>query len=222
MAKLRVQRREYDAEVLDAWIKRRRNAISFPSTSAGIAKQLRRKVRGRSVRSPRFFGEAFVLSKNPHRDALYSSCKWLTNPRFVEDRKLPDPELERLRAALHNHFGAKQIKKLQRVVRALAHDQRRALHNKLPTAPDLWIIDKRGQHWFIEVKLPGDSLAPHQLAGMAAIASVLRGPRHVTVEVVQLNDDDRMFRRFWRSAKEVARRRAKRQPLDPTRGRTVR
>jgi hypothetical protein len=62
-----------------------------------------------------------------------------------------------------------------------------------------WLVDRRGHHRFIDVKLPGDFVAPHQFAGMAAIACVLHGPQKVTVEVVNLDDYDRMFKTFCRA-----------------------
>lgn len=80
---------------------------------------------------------------------------------------------------------------------------RKELEGKAPTAPDLWIIDKRGRHRFIEVKLPGDSVAEHQLAGMAAIVAVLSGPQKVSVELVELHDDERMFKDLWRAARGI-------------------
>jgi hypothetical protein len=64
----------------------------------------------------------------------------------------------------------------------------------------LWLVDRRGGHRFIEVKLPSDGVAPHQLAGMAAIACLLNAPRHrVTVEVIHLNDEARTFKTFCRA-----------------------
>ena len=85
----------------------------------------------------------------------------------------------------------------------LARRFRKDLRRKPPTAPDLWLISKAGKHRFIEVKLPGDFIAPHQLAGMAAIARVL-GPRMaVSVELLQLYDEKRMFRMFCRGVDSV-------------------
>jgi hypothetical protein len=202
MARLTVTRRRYDVTSLRGWAKRQRNVLSFPPSSEDFAKFLRRKVRSREARTRRFFGEAFVASKTPHRAVFYASFKWLTNPRFAGSAVLLDPEQERFRAALHKHFTGR-IEKLQSVANALAKTCRKDLEGIAPTAPDLWIIDKRGRHRFIEVKLPGDSVAPHQLAGMAAIVSVLSGPQKVSVEVIQLHDEERMFKDFWRAAREI-------------------
>ena len=105
------------------------------------------------------------------------TAKWLTNRRFAAAKEVKDPDHERLRMALHGHFGEHRLRKLQEAVAVLARKCRKQLAGKAPTAPDLWLVDKRGKHRFIEVKLPGDSVAPHQFAGMAAIASIL-GPGH--------------------------------------------
>lgn len=166
--------------------------------SSDFVRLLKRKVRGRSARTHRFFGEAFVASQTVHREAYYGSFKWLTNPRFARDRKLAAKDQEHFRRALHDHFGQKRIDKLQRVVTEMSRTCRKALARKSPTAPDLWLVDRQGHHRFIEVKLPGDSVAPHQLAGMAAIATVL-GTANVSVEVVHLHNDDRLFKEFCRA-----------------------
>ena len=201
MPKLRSDRRPLDHAALEGWVRRRRNAIRLPAMSAEFVKLLKRKRRGRASRTRRFFGEVFVASLIPHREAYYNSVKWLTNPRFARTRELVDADHERLRAALHLHFGEARIAKLQREVMRLARRFSKELRQKLPTAPDLWLVDKRGKHRFIEVKLPGDSVAPHQLAGMAAIATVLGSRNRVSVELLQLDDDQRMFKAFCRAMK---------------------
>lgn len=199
MLTLIVERHVYDPERLEAWTKRRRNALPFPAASADFARLLRRKVRGRAAKTRRFFGEAYVASQTPHREAYYGSFKWLTNRRFASSREFSDRYQEQFRKALQGHFGQRRIEKLQLAVQALARSCRKELDGKEPTAPDLWLVDKRGRHRFIEVKLPGDSVAPHQVAGMAAIACVLKTPHRVSVEVIHLHDDDRRFKAFCRA-----------------------
>ena len=58
-----------------------------------------------------------------------------------------------------------------------------------PSPPDLWLIDGAGNHRFIEVKLPGDTVRDCQLAGLAVIASSLpsRPGMKVNVEVFDLH-----------------------------------
>jgi hypothetical protein len=87
------------------------------SASLGFIKK---KVRRRKAKTPRFFGEAFVASRDPHRDAYYGSVKWLTDRRFGAKRELTDPDHERMRQASHRYFGQPRIEKLQRAVAALA------------------------------------------------------------------------------------------------------
>lgn len=196
MPRLTINQERYDPVALEAWTRRQRNALSFPPKFEEFRLLLKRKVRSREARTPRFFGEAFIASRARCREAYYGSFKWLTNRRFALDREFEDPDQERLRTALHRHFTRRRVEKLQRVVEALSNSCRKQLAGKVPTAPDLWLVDRRGGHRFIEVKLPGDSAAPHQLAGMAAIASVLGGSRAVSVEIIHLEDDNRLFKEF--------------------------
>jgi hypothetical protein len=205
MPKLVAGRHAYDVQALEGWVNRRRDAIQLPDSSAQLLRLFKRKRGNRSNRTRRFFGEIFVLSTTPHREAHYSSVKWLTNPRFGRTRSLVNPDHERLRLALHQHFGRARIVKLQQVAGELADRFRKELRNKPPTAPDLWLICSAGRHRFIEVKLPGDFVAPHQLAGMAAIASVLGSRSKVSVEVMELHDEERMFRAFCRAAASLTR-----------------
>jgi hypothetical protein len=199
MPKLILSRDLYDADALDSWIRRRRHALRFPREAAQLARLLKRKARARGRRTSRFFGEAYVACNLKYREIHYGSVKWLTNPRFVRTRRLTDPDHERFRRALHDNFGRDRIEKLQSAAHALLSSCRHELAGKAPTAPDLWLIDKRGRHRFIEVKLPGDSVAPHQIAGMAAISCLLNGPKRVSVEVLHLHDGDRTFKRFCRA-----------------------
>jgi len=201
MPKLTVSLQPYDPDALGAWTRRQRNALSFPATAADLERLLKRKARGRAAKTRRFFGEAYIASQTRYREAYYSSFKWLTNPRFAGDRKLRDKNQEQLRKALQDHFTPKRIAKLQRVVRELSGVCRKDLAGKHPTPPDLWLVGRGGRHRFIEVKLPGDSLAPHQIAGMAAIACVLSGPKRVSIEVVHLDDDCRLFTSFCRAVR---------------------
>lgn len=134
-----------------------------------------------------------------HRAIFYSSSKWLTNSAFANQKELKSNEDERLRVALQKTFGIPKLVRLQDRVAKLQKSCEKELEGKAPTAPDLWIVDRTGRHRFIEVKLPGDSLAPHQLAGLAAVASVLGRARNVSVEVVYLNNEHLWFNKFSRA-----------------------
>ena len=111
MPKLISNQQAFDPKVLDGWTRRRRNAVVLPETSAQFLRLLKKKRRARLSRSRRFFGEIYVASITPHREVHYSSAKWLTNSRFADVRKLADPDHERLRSALHRHFGQARIVK---------------------------------------------------------------------------------------------------------------
>lgn len=193
---LKTTHESFDREQLLAWTARRRDAIAFTGSAADIGRLLRRKARGRSVKTHRFFGEAFVVGRGGFQDAHYGSFKWLTNRRFADTKELSSPAEERLRKALHKHFTAEGITELQDAVSEVSFRFKRLLKGKTPTAPDLWLIGAGSRHRFIEVKLPGDKPAPHQLAGMAAISVVLGRRRRVSVEVLYLNNDEVVFDEF--------------------------
>lgn len=174
----------YPAHCLRDW--RRNDCRILTSSEASeylkgiIAIKVKRRPRGR-----RFFGEAYVATQVRHRHGYYGSFKWLTNSRFLDDRPFPSgptkPYQEELRKALLRHFGKGQLERLQK----RAHKATRVVGVR-PVAPDLWLIDSRGNHRFIEVKLPGDRIHPHQLAGMYLIASCLRTKGRLSVEIIEL------------------------------------
>ena len=204
MPKIIISRRPFDARRLHEWKRRRPRRFTRGGASQGLQNLLRRKARGRARKTRRFFGEAYVVGEASIREGYYSSFKWLTNRRFVGVGNFPkgpaQKRQEQLREALKRHFGQRRLARLQQAVGTLGRTCKRELRGKQPTAPDLWFVDRRGSHRFVEVKLPGDSVAPHQLAGMAAIACVLGGPK-VSVEVIELHDDEQVFKRFCRTLK---------------------
>jgi hypothetical protein len=61
---------------------------------------------------------------------------------------------------------------------------------KKPVAPDLWVIDKNRNFIFIESKLPGDSIQPHQIAGMALIKKHLETCAQVSVSIITLYQEN--------------------------------
>ena len=140
---------------------------------------------GRRKAGRRFFGEAYAAAHIEHRDGYYGSFKWLTNPRYADDRPFPKGLTERfkhaLRTALWDHFGIEQLERLHR--RAKAVEKATGIR---PVAPDLWLIDREGNHRFIEVKLPGDRIRPQQIQGMRLIALCLRPTGRLTVELLEL------------------------------------
>lgn len=61
---------------------------------------------------------------------------------------------------------------------------------KRPTDPDSRLVDEPGQHEFLEVRLPGDTIVPHKVAGLALSACCLGGRHAVSVEVAKLRSGD--------------------------------
>jgi hypothetical protein len=88
---------------------------------------------------------------------------------------------ETLRTQLRGRLRVSGLRRLQRAAEAV-----RSTLGVTPEAPDLWLIDHRGGHRFIEVKLPGDTLSAGQVAGLTLLASRLRFKAKVSVEVVCL------------------------------------
>lgn len=133
-------------------------------------------------RGRRFFGEAQVLATESADEAWYGSFKWLTSPKWNGPGPLANDYQEAFRSALQRHF--RDLGAFQQKVRAAAETNA----GSRPVAPDLWLVSRR-RHRFIEVKLPGDSLAPHQVEGLRLIEKHLRAAdgRPVSVEVVTLS-----------------------------------
>ncbi|MGE3345211.1 MAG: VRR-NUC domain-containing protein [Vicinamibacterales bacterium] len=201
-----VSRRACDSHQIEEWKKggTHREKILEGIESKHLRNILELKAATRSKTTTRFFGEAFVASTTPHVEGYYGSFKWLKNQRFASTAPFPRGRSHvfqrALREALHRHFSRERIAALQAATRELNRTCKRELGGVYPTAPDLWLMDESGHHRFIEVKLPGDSIAPHQLAGLALITSCLGGVRPVSTEIVELNPgDDELFKVFCRS-----------------------
>ncbi len=128
----------------------------------------------------RFFGEAYVARALGYDDAWYSSFKWPTASCWTDGRELTNPARQKFKSALGRHFP--MLARVQRLAGAM-----RTELGITPVAPDLWLL-RNGEHWFVEAKIPPDALADSQIAGMALIASQLRGAMPVKVATVYLHD----------------------------------
>lgn len=131
------------------------------------------------VRPNRFFGEAYVARAFGYEDAWYSSFKWLTASCWADGRRLTHPARQDFKSTLGQHFPT--LARVQRLAAAMCAEL-----GITPVAPDLWLL-RNGEHWFVEVKIPPDALADSQIAGMALIASQLRGAMPVKVATVYLH-----------------------------------
>ena len=174
--KLRIHDVPFSEEELTAW--RNGDYSLLKDCSKTLQQRLGAKATARPGR--RFFGEAKVLAAEQPEDAWYGSFKWLTSPKWTGDQRLADRYQTGFREALQHRF--RDLEGFQKTV-ALAMTR---LGGARPVGPDLWLISPK-RHRFIEVKLPGDRLARHQLVGLALIALFLRADRPTSVEVVNLH-----------------------------------
>jgi hypothetical protein len=101
-----------------------------------------------------------------------------TAPKWAGHEQLTDPYQRVFRAALQKHFPG--LREFQQKVALSTH----ALGGRKPVGRDLCNLPSR--HLFIEVKLPGDRVANHQLAGLAVILRDLRGDKPVSVRSITL------------------------------------
>jgi len=171
---LKVEYVPYTETELERWKKGNYSLVKgCPKPLKGI---LRQKALARPGR--RFFGEAKVAASIPHEEAWYGSFKWITSPRWCSAQRLGTPYSEQFRDALMAHFP--ELAEFQQVARRSA-----GRVSRKPVGPDLWLVTPH-EHRFIEVKLPGDRTAEHQLLGLALIATHLRAQRPISVELAQL------------------------------------
>ena len=187
MPDLTIVRLTYPQASLEAWKAQRYRMLTSSGASRFLKRILKKKASGRGG-TRRFFGEAYVAVNTPHTEGFYGSFKWLTNPRFSDGRPFPDGQSSQyqkeLRRALVKYFGTDQLVGLRK--RAIAFRKRTGI---VPVPPDLWLIDRYGNHRFIEVKLPGDSIKDGQLAGLALIATSLFVTTRISVEIADLTPD---------------------------------
>jgi hypothetical protein len=173
--KLRVSSARFSERDLRAW--KNGNYSLVKDCSRPLKRILRMKARTRPGR--RFFGEAYIAATEDHQEGWYGSFEWLTSPKWCGTQRLEDPYQVKFRDALQRHFP--DLKEFQQV----AAVSTRTLGGRKPVGPDLWLITP-DEHKFIEVKLPGDRIAPHQLLGLALIGTFLRADRPISLEIVNL------------------------------------
>jgi hypothetical protein len=138
----------------------------------------------------RFFGEAYIASRIDMVQGWYNSFKWLTADKWITGNGL-GPRFEKpFHVALMQNIGEDLLYNLQAKAADFYNKYKEEYkgegQHKKPVAPDLWIIDKNGNFIFIESKLPGDSIQPHQIAGMALIKKYLEACAQVSVSIITL------------------------------------
>jgi hypothetical protein len=204
MPKLMISSMTYPCDRLQEWTKGHCQLLTSSGASAYLKKILAKKVARRGG-GRRFFGEAYVATKITHKEGFYGSFKWLTSARFSDDRPFPDGRTrefkEQLRKALTKHFTRRQLQALRE--RASAFKKETGVR---PVPPDLWLVDRRGNHRFIEVKLERDRIRRPQLAGLALIASCLHAKTRISVEIVELHPDHKDHQRTFKRYNGILRR----------------
>ena len=172
----------YRIEEFQNW---RNGDISFlleshsPQFIKDILKHKKREGSQRS-KSTWYFGEAYVASilGDYIEKGWFSSFKWLYDPDWVtgknpekeKDPIIADLKREFYKNALMEYIGLEKLNDLQRIGK-----------REKAKAPDLWLIDKRECHYFIEVKKGTDSPDKEhkQMMGLALIEKYLKLPTFI-------------------------------------------
>jgi hypothetical protein len=177
-----LEKMEFHSDLLDLWKNKKNYSILVDSESSDFIKGiLIDKVK---IRTNRFFGEAYVALQIPMVQGWYSSYRWLNwkgreGGLWItgEGLKQGENESRNYKKMFYNQFileivGVKNLLYL--------HEHSKIFQNgdpktkKYPKAPDLSIIDKKGNLIFIEVKLPNDKFDPLQEVGLKMIKKYLR------------------------------------------------
>jgi hypothetical protein len=183
---------EYSKALLNAWKKGDYSMLTSSKASEFIKAILIKKAKKRPGR--RFFGEAYLASKMKMKYGWYISFKWLTSEKWLSGNGLK-PDFEKpFHDALIKYFSFDNLSNLQKESRAYFENNAGELNKRKPVAPDLWIIDENGNHRFIECKLPGDKIAPHQIAGLLLIKENLKDFSRILVSIVNLYSDSHKVR----------------------------
>ena len=171
---LNVELMSYPQALLERWKKGDHSFLTSSQAPEFIKDILVSKAKKRPGR--RFFGEAFIVSTMASGtiDGWYGSYKWLTSDKWVTGKALKPRFEKSFHEALLNRIGANVISDLQRRTGVYFDRYKDMLKNKKPVAPDLWLVDRSGRNIFIESKMEGDQIKPHQLAGLALIKKYLR------------------------------------------------
>jgi hypothetical protein len=196
----------YPESLLEAWKLGDYSILTHSNASDYIKEILTFKAKTRIGR--RFFGEAYTASKIEMNEGWYNSFKWLTADKWISGHRL-EPKFEKpFHNALMKHIGPDIIKRLQKNTIDFYNRHKEKFMDgdryKKPVAPDLWLIDKEGGFKFIESKLPGDTISPHQIAGLALIVKYLRVSVPVSVSIMHLYPENidpvNLFSEFYNLA----------------------
>jgi hypothetical protein len=196
----------YPESLLEAWKTGDYSMLTQSNASDYIKDILIFKAKARPGR--RFFGEAYIASRVEMKEGWYNSYKWLTADKWISGDGLEPTFGKPFHSALMNYIGVDVLARLQENAIDFynRHKERCKDGNKYkkPVTPDLWIIDKEGGFRFIESKLPGDKIGPHQIAGLALIQAYLKVSVPVSVSIINLYpeniDSVNLFYEFYNLA----------------------
>ncbi len=167
-----------------AFLERWRNGDYSLLTSGNIPSYIKQIIVYKAKVRPgrRFFGEAFVAvsfsSKN--KDGFYCSYKWMTVKKWINGKGLK-PEFEKpFYDGLHKYIGTENLKEIQK----RSNKYRESHDGNKPVASDLILIGNNGRLMFLEVKLPGDTIRPNQIPGLAILQSF--EPLNADVSIISL------------------------------------
>ena len=177
-----LEKMEFNFKLLDLWKNERNYSILVNSDVSEFIKGiLIDKVK---IRTNRFFGEAYVASQIPMAQGWYNSYRWLRwkgdgGGLWItgEGLKQGENESSNYKKIFYDQF----ISKIVGVGNLLyLHEHSKIFQNgdpktkKYPKAPDLSIIDKKGNLIFAEVKLPNDNFDQFQDIGLKMIKKYLK------------------------------------------------
>jgi len=143
-------------------------------TSSNASEYIKEIIVHKAKKRPgtRFFGEAYVASLlyKKTKEGWYGSYKWLTSDKWITGKSLTNQFEKSFYEALKKYIGIESLRKIQNGSKNFMFS------NKIkPQAPDLWLIDKSGEHHFIECKKGSDKIHSGQLEGLAIIKKYLKG-----------------------------------------------
>ena len=196
----------YPETLLEAWKTGDYSMLNRSNASNYIKEILIFKAKTRPGR--RFFGEAYIASRIEMKEGWYNSFKWLTADKWLSGDGL-DPKFEKpFHDALIKHIGADVLGRLQEYTLSFYNKHKEKFMDgnkyKKPVAPDLWLIDKEETFRFIESKLPGDTIKPHQIAGLVLIKKYLNVSFPVSVSIMNLYPEnivpEALFSEFYNLA----------------------
>ncbi len=130
----------------------------------------------------RFFGEAFVAVSfsSKIKDGFYCSYKWMTAEKWITGKGFKSVFEKQFYDGLHKYIGTENLKEIQK----RSNKYREKHGEKRPVASDLILIGNNDRLMFFEIKLPGDTIRPNQIPGLAILKTYK--PLNADVRIISL------------------------------------